>query len=85
MNSTSKNSHNSIAILGGMGPQASSKLYNLLIEKSIKTYGVEDNSQFPEILLNSIPVPDFISNKKKFDEAREILVHRTIRLDCLWR
>ena len=62
-----------IAIIGVMGPEASVYLYNVLIKQSIDSYGAVNNDDFPEILLYSIPVPDFISTNEKRHEALEIL------------
>lgn len=73
--------HKIIGILGGMGPQASGELYKLLIEKSIKEYGVILNEEFPEILIDSIPVPDFINNTKNLYKARKLLLDRTKKLN----
>jgi len=65
-----------IYILGGMGPQASRELYRLLIDKAQKKYNAIDNDDFPEIILHSIPVPDFISNKLAKDKALKMLEER---------
>lgn len=63
-------------VLGGMGPEASSYMYNTLIELSVKRYGVKHNNEFPEIVLHSIPVPDFISSTKNKNEAFVMLKGR---------
>ena len=65
-----------IYILGGMGPQASLELYRLIIDKAQKEYNAINNDDFPEIILHSIPVPDFISNKLAKDEALKMLEDR---------
>lgn len=59
-----------LGILGGMGPLASARFYELLIKKSIEIYHVERNKDFPHIILDSIPVPDLITSKK--DEAETV-------------
>jgi len=69
-----------IGVLGGMGPQASSRFYSYLISKSIYDYGVKNNNEFPEILLDSIPVPDFISDTESMKIAEEMLIDRVRRL-----
>ena len=73
------NNKKSICILGGIGPQASSHMYKLLIELSVKYFGVIDNDDFPEIILHSIPVPDFISNRSERKIAFEMLKRRIIQ------
>lgn len=67
------NIQHSIAILGGMGPEASGSLYKLLMDLAIRKYGAKNNNDFPEIILYSIPVPDFISNNKNRNHALEML------------
>lgn len=64
-----------IGILGGMGPQASVHLVTLLIDMSIKD-GVKNDSDFPEIILDSVPVPNFISDTKNLNQVLRILKRR---------
>lgn len=72
-----------IGILGGMGPEASSYMYKMLIDLSIKHFDAENNDDFPEIILYSIPVPDFISNSKDKDIALRMLRGRVKDLNKL--
>lgn len=77
-----------IGILGGMGPGASNYLYKILIDLSIKYFGAKNNDDFPEIILYSIPVPDFISSSEKKEKALKMLVARVkslnkLNLSCL--
>ena len=72
-----------IGILGGMGPEASVHLYGLLVALSASEFGAVDNSDFPEIILDSVPVPDFISDGLRKDEALAILAGRVTDLDRL--
>ncbi|HSX00058.1 MAG TPA: amino acid racemase [Patescibacteria group bacterium] len=53
---------NPIVILGGMGPQASLRFHQLLIEKSMKHHH-GDGQDFPHIVHFSLPIADFISNE----------------------
>jgi len=70
-----------IGILGGMGPQASVKLYELII-KVAKRYNLDAvDDDYPESVLLSVPVPNFISNKNKLPEARKMLMKRTKLLE----
>jgi aspartate racemase len=62
-----------IYILGGMGPQASVELYRLIIDKAQRDYGAANNDDYPEVVIHSLPVPDFISNKKSKGQAERIL------------
>lgn len=58
-----------IGILGGMGPQASCELYRLINSISIQEFQATKNSDFPHVLINSIPVPDLISDTQKRDDT----------------
>jgi len=71
----------SIGIIGGMGPQASAKLLEVLIAICNRDYGAKDDSDFPEIILNSIPVPDFISDGTNINPAFNTLQDRIKRLE----
>lgn len=56
-----------------MAPSASNYMYDMLIKLSIQRFGAVNNDDFPEIILYSIPVPDFISNSKDKSIALEML------------
>ncbi|MFA6519055.1 MAG: amino acid racemase [Candidatus Shapirobacteria bacterium] len=43
-------------------------------------FGATNNNDYPEIIIDSIPVPDFISDTFKLEEARKMLVSRTRKL-----
>lgn len=70
-------------IIGGMGPEASGYLYKLLIDLAIKEFEAKNNDDFPEIILQSVPVPDFISNDKSRDEALKMLEKRVKKANKL--
>ena len=66
-----------IGILGGMGPQASARLVDLIISKTPDFVDSPIDSDFPEIIHLSAPVPNFIANKYNMKKAKEILLKRT--------
>lgn len=70
-----------IGILGGMGPGASVYMYKTLIDLSIKYFGAKDNQDFPEIILYSVSVPDFISSNKYKNKAKNMLKKRLERFN----
>ncbi len=74
---------NKIGILGGMAPSASNYMYDMLIKLSIQYFGAVNNDDFPEIILYSIPVPDFISNSKDKETALTMLKDRVRDLNKL--
>lgn len=65
-----------------MGPQAGSYLYNTLISMATRD-GAKNNDDFPEIIIHSIPVPDFISNDQQRNIALAMLKERVIYADKL--
>lgn len=69
-----------IAILGGMGPEASAKMLEVMVSMASKKFGARKGSEFPEIIVDSIPVPEFISNKRRIRKAFEILKNRVVTL-----
>lgn len=66
---TRKYRNKTIGIIGGVGPQASRYLYDKIMDLAQKKYKAKNNDDFPELILYSIPVPDFISNKNNIPKA----------------
>ena len=75
------NNKNIIGVIGGMGPYASAYFYKLLIKKSTEEYGAKNNDDYPEIVIDSVPVPDFISDTNSLAVAKEILISRVKALN----
>lgn len=71
---------NIIGIIGGMGPQASAEFYRILIDQSRHTYGAKNNDDYPEIVMDSVPVPYFIGDTDRMEDAAKILESRVRRL-----
>ena len=67
-------------VIGGMGPQASAEFYRLLIEGAKRDFGARHNHEFPEILLDSVPVPDFLADLTQMEQAAVMLEDRVRRL-----
>lgn len=70
-----------IGILGGMGPQASNKLYELLIKGTQNYTPAAVDDDYPEIVLLNVPVPNFISDKNELPNAKKMLIERTKLLE----
>lgn len=64
----------------GMGPQASCELYRLLIEGAGAEYGAKHNDEFPEILIDSVPVPDGFSHPEQMEVVATMLENRAERM-----
>lgn len=75
------NNTKSIAILGGMGPQASARLVQVMVDMCTNDFGIEVDSKFPELILDSVPVPNFVSNKKNSGQALKVLMRRVEKLE----
>ncbi len=74
------NTNKIIGVIGGMGPQASAEFYRLLIDGAKRQFGVRHNHEFPEILLDSVPVPDFLADVDQMEKAALMLEDRVRRL-----
>lgn len=63
----------SIGVLGGMGPDASARLYQIMIELARTKYQAQENQDYPDIMIHSVPVPDFVKNKENVPVALAML------------
>lgn len=52
-----------IGILGGMGPEATADLYMRIVKICQIKYGAKFDSDYPQIIINSIPLPDVVEAK----------------------
>ena len=76
-----KNNNKIIGLIGGMGPFAGAEFCRLLFEKSSKNFGAVNSGDFPEVVLDSVPVRDFISDTKSLPDARRVLTERIKKLN----
>ena len=63
-----------IGIIGGVGPQATQFIYGKIIEFSQSKYKAKNNNDYPRILIESVPVPDFISDTTQIEVAKRMLI-----------
>lgn len=77
-----KETKKKIGIIGGVGPQATRTLYDQIITLSQSLYGAKNNDDFPNVLIESVPIPDFISDTEKLDEARAMLMKSVKNLEA---
>lgn len=66
-----------IGIIGGVGPQATNFIYEKIIELSQSKYGSKNNNDYPDLIIESLPIPDFISDKNQIEVARKMLIEST--------
>lgn len=69
-----------IGLIGGTGPFAGARYLSMLLEKSAKSFGAKNGDDFPEIILDSVPIRDFISDTKFLPLAKRMLTSRVKRL-----
>ncbi len=62
-----------IGILGGIGPEATGEFYNKLIFELQKKGLIKNNSDFPQIIINSISAPELIHDKHGDEDLRHYL------------
>ncbi|MBI4176794.1 MAG: amino acid racemase [Candidatus Aenigmarchaeota archaeon] len=53
-----------VGILGGMGPEATADLYMRIIRIFQTKYNAKFDSDYPQIIINSIPLPDVVEAEK---------------------
>jgi len=70
-----------LGVIGGMGPQASIRFMELVINSCTKDFGVKENDEFPRIILSSLPAPDLIANRKMEEKAGNMLEQEAITLE----
>src|SRR3990167_249250 len=63
-----------IGLIGGVRPQSTNYIYKKIISLSQKKYGAKNNDDYPEMVIHSIPIPDFISDKEKVKLALTMLI-----------
>ncbi len=69
-----------LGILGGMGPLASSRFYEIFIRMCIERHLSVKNSDFPHLLIDNIPVPDLVSSQKDAAIAVDMIAKEARRL-----
>lgn len=72
-----------IGIIGGVGPQATEFIYRKITEFSQLKYGAKNNDEYPNIFIESIPIPDFIGNKNQLPKAKAMLFECIKRFECI--
>ena len=63
-----------IGILGGVGPQATAYIYQSIIKQANKSHNAVNNDGYPYVVVASVPVPDFISDKTDLPKAKDMLI-----------
>ena len=64
-----------------MGPFASARMLELMLDIAKNKFGARAGDEFPEIILLSVPVKEFFGDKKRADNALKILINRAKTLE----
>lgn len=70
-----------IGLIGGNSSFASAYFYKLLSDKAVRDYGAKNNNDFPHISIDSLPVPDFISDEENLGQAMKMLQGSLLNLE----
>jgi aspartate racemase len=70
-----------IGIIGGVGPQATAFIYQKIIESAQTNHHAVNNDDYPDLLIASVPVPDFISSREHIEEASQMLTEAAKALE----
>ena len=62
-----------IGIIGGMGPEATINLYERIIKIFQKKYNAKYDSDFPEMYICNLPIPDIVENIEKINTIIEMM------------
>jgi aspartate racemase len=63
-----------VGILGGMGPEATSDFYMRIIKIFQERFNAKYDSDFPQIIINSIPLPDIVETSENEGKIKEMLI-----------
>lgn len=70
-----------IGILGGMGPEATADLYLRIIRLYQQRYGAAYDSDFPEMIIVNLPIPDVVEDTRKKDKVKGMLAGGVKKLE----
>jgi len=78
-----KGENKKIGIIGGVGPQATGVLYSQIIRLAADMYGASNNNDFPYVVIESVPIPDFISDVRQLQTAKKMLQKSVKNLEAV--
>jgi|SRR3989344_2056477 len=73
--------YKTIGILGGMGPEATADLYLRIIQLFQQRYDAMYDSDFPEIIIVNLPIPDVVQNENEQNLVKEMLIEGVKKLE----
>jgi aspartate/glutamate racemase len=63
-----------IGVLGGMGPEATAQFYISVIRQCQQQYGAQLDSDYPEMLILNLPIPDIVGSMSNARSTEQILI-----------
>ena len=72
-----------IGIMGGMGPESTVMFYNEIVRIFQKKYGAKYDSDYPEMWICNLPIPDIVENVTEADNIRLMLSGTAKKLEGL--
>jgi len=72
-----------IGILGGMGPESTAIFYQALIKQCQKQYGAQYDSDYPEIFIYNLPIPDVVEGLENAEETLAMIVKGAQKIDSI--
>jgi aspartate racemase len=76
-----KTKHKTIGILGGMGPEGTAELYLRIIRLFQKKFGAVLDSDFPEIVIFNVPIPDVVEDPRNMQRIKAMLIENSKKLE----
>ncbi len=63
-----------IGVIGGMGPEATALFYRMIIEKFQKKYKAKYDSDYPEMIIINLPVPDVVESIEDEIKTKSMII-----------
>jgi len=64
-----------------MGPEATAELYLRIIKLFQNKFKAKYDSDFPEIIIINVPIPDVVENSNQQEKVKEMLINAAIKLE----
>ncbi len=74
--------YKAIGILGGMGPEATARFYSEIIRGFQKQYGAKFDSDYPEIIIYNLPLPDIVEKPAKRNSIIALIKYGLRKLEA---
>jgi aspartate racemase len=69
-----------VGIIGGMGPEATAEMYRRIIRVFQRRYGAVYDSDYPEMVIVNLPIPDVVEREGYSSAVKDMLVETASKL-----